>query len=65
LQAEKMKKQWETEGSIVESNQDYQEETALTAQKFQNDMALAVVEGEMRNEQAERAKRAANSVRKA
>jgi hypothetical protein len=58
LQAEKMKKQWETEGSIVESNQDYQEETALTAQKFQNDMALTIVEGEMRNEQAKRTKRA-------
>jgi hypothetical protein len=58
LQAEKAKKQWETEGNIVESNQDYQEDTALTAQKFQNDMALTIVEGEMRNEQAKRSQRA-------
>lgn len=58
LQAEKAKLQWETEGNIVESNQDYQEETSLTAQKFHNDMALTIVEGEMRNEQAKRTARA-------
>jgi hypothetical protein len=59
LQGEKMKTQFETESKVLVSNQDYQEETALQAQRGQNDIALAIVEGDLRNEQQKRSNRAA------
>jgi hypothetical protein len=59
MQSEKIKKQLDTESKVVVSNQDYQEETALQAQRGQNDIALAIVEGDLRNEQQKRSNRAA------
>lgn len=59
MQGEKIKKQLDTESKVLVSNQDYQEETALQAQRGQNDIALAIVEGNLRNEQQKRSDRAA------
>ena len=57
LQAEQAKIGWETEADIFKSHKDFREETALADQKFKQDMALTMVEGELKNEQAQSAKR--------
>jgi hypothetical protein len=57
LQAEKARLGWETESDVFKSHKDFREDQALEDQKFKHEMALTVVEGDLRNEQAKSAKR--------
>jgi hypothetical protein len=61
MMAEAQKQKFETEGKLVTSEKDFKEDFALNEQKFGHDLALAAVEGELANENAD--KRAAGNVR--
>jgi len=60
LQAEQAKIGWETQSDVVKSQKDFTEAQALANQQFKHNMALTIVEGDLKNEQAKSsAKRAA------
>jgi hypothetical protein len=61
LQAERAKLGWETEADIFKSHKDFGEEKALEDQRFKHEVALTMVEGDIKNEQAKSAKRAAKA----
>jgi hypothetical protein len=61
LQAEKAKIGWETEADIMKSHKDFREEVSLEDQEFKHNLALTMVEGELKNEQAKSAKRVAKA----
>jgi hypothetical protein len=54
MMAEQQKQQYETQGKLITSDKDFKEETQLADQKFGHDLALAAVEGELANENADK-----------
>jgi hypothetical protein len=61
IQAERAKIGWEAESDIFKSVTDFKEDKALAEQKFKHDLALTMVEGDIKNEQAKSAKRVAKT----